>query len=209
MPSAAEIKRLTEYIAVAEVSEGNRVSFRGAKPIEIVEHNPDWPAHFALIASRIRDATSAVVAVEHVGSTSVPGMPAKPIIDVDVTVADPTDEDAYVPALEAAGFQFLFREPRWHEHRFFGLKEPYANIHIFGPDSPELTRHAMFRDWLKEHADEREIYARAKREAAAASRAAGENTRDYNKRKHGAIHAILTRMFRAHGLYMDETAEEK
>ncbi len=100
--------------------------------------------------------------LEHVGSTSVAELPAKPIIDVDLIAANPADEDAYVPAMEKAGFQFLFREPAWYEHRFFGLDEPYANIHIFGPDAPEVKRHVLFRDWLRENEHDRHKYAEIK-----------------------------------------------
>jgi GrpB-like predicted nucleotidyltransferase (UPF0157 family) len=131
--------------------------------------------------------------VSHVGSTSIPGLAAKPIIDVDLVVPDPTAEDDYVPALQAAGFQFLFREPNWYQHRFFGLGEPYANIHVFGPGAAELSRHRQFREWLLAHPEDREVYVRAKREAARVSREKGETDMGYNFRKEPVIEEVMVR----------------
>ena len=145
-------------------------------------------------------SATRALAIEHVGSTSVPGLAAKPIIDIDVTVADPRDESRYVPPLEAAGFRLRVREPNWHEHRLFVADDPRANVHVFGPDSPELVRHRMLRDWLIEHPDDRDRYAAAKRESAVASNAGGEAVMAYNQRKEPVVREILDRMFRAHGL---------
>ncbi|KAH8880428.1 UPF0157-domain-containing protein [Thozetella sp. PMI_491] len=207
MPSAAEIRKLTEYLDVLP-EDVQRVSTRPRRRIEIAEPDPTWPAQFAVIASKVRAALGdTALSVEHVGSTSVPGLPAKPIIDVDIVIADPAAEDAYVPALEAAGFQFLHREPKWHDHRFFGLQEPYANVHVFGPDCPETTRHIMFRDWLKAHPDDFAKYVAAKRAAATVSEAAGETTDEYNMRKHDTIQEIYGRIFRAHGYVLDQAEE--
>jgi GrpB-like predicted nucleotidyltransferase (UPF0157 family) len=170
------------------------ISTRPLKPIEIVDYDPSWPDAFASIAQRIKSALGpAALSVSHVGSTSVPGLPAKAVIDVDLVVPDPTAEDQYVPALEAAGFRFLFREPNWYEHRFFGLAEPYANVHVFGPGAAELSRHQRFREWLLSHPDDRELYVRAKREAARESRENGESVQGYNFRKEGVIEEIMVR----------------
>lgn len=140
------------------------------------------------------------LSIEHVGSTSVPGLPAKPIIDIDLTVPDSRDEDAYRPALEAAGFLVLFREPVFHEHRFARSDSPPANIHIWSPDCPEAIRHRMLRDWLIAHPEEREQYAAAKFASAEQINAEGGRVMDYNQRKQPVIRDILERMFRAHGL---------
>jgi len=140
------------------------------------------------------------LAIEHVGSTSVPGLPAKPIIDIDVSVVDPRAESTYVPDLEAIGFRLRVREPGWHGHRLLVVDRPRANVHVFGPDSPELIRHRMLRDWLIDHPDDRQRYAAAKRDSAAASNAAREAVIAYNQRKQPVIREILDRMFRAHGL---------
>jgi len=96
-----------------------------AEPIEVVAYDPAWPATFTRVAALVRASLGdAALAVEHVGSTSVHGLAAKPVIDVDLTVSDPADEAAYVPALERAGFELLIREPWWHEHRCLRLSNP-------------------------------------------------------------------------------------
>ncbi|KAL2839961.1 GrpB protein-domain-containing protein [Aspergillus pseudoustus] len=182
------------------------VATRPKPRIEIVEPDPTWPAAFAAIEARIRAVLPQDdIYIQHVGSTSVPGLPAKPVIDVDVVVPDPTAEEDYVPALESAGLQFLFRERKWHQHRFFHCEEPYANIHVFGSDCPEVVRHRLFRDWLRDPKNEadRELYAGVKRQAARASREAGETMMEYNDRKEPVIREILKRVFEAHGLLAD------
>ncbi|RDW65948.1 GrpB family protein [Aspergillus mulundensis] len=185
------------------------ISKRPQKRIEIVEPDPKWPAAFAVIKARIEAALSQdnLLYIQHVGSTSVPNLPAKAVIDIDVVVADPTAEEMYVPALENAGFQFLLREPTWHEHRLFGCDDPYANVHVFGPDSPEVVRHRLFRDWLKDprHEDDRELYVNIKRQAANESRKSGETVMEYNDRKEPVIREILKKVYEAHGLLGDES----
>ena len=141
-----------------------------------------------------------MLALEHVGSTSVPGLAAKPVIDVDLTVADPADEPAWLPALEAAGFTLVVREPWWHEHRALTGEDPRCNVHVFGPDSPETIRHRLFRNWLIEHPEDLRLYRDAKLSAASAANAAGEHVMDYNARKEPVIRAIYDRAFRAAGL---------
>jgi GrpB-like predicted nucleotidyltransferase (UPF0157 family) len=132
----------------------------------------------------------------------VPGLPAKPVIDVDLVVADPADEEAYVPDLVAAGFVHTIREPWWHEHRLLKHLDPLTHVHVFGPDCPEVIRHLMFRDWLLEHPDDRSDYAEAKRAAAAEmnARPGGGTGMDYNRHKEPVVLAIYDRMFRAHGM---------
>jgi GrpB-like predicted nucleotidyltransferase (UPF0157 family) len=170
-------------------------------PIEIVDYDPAWPDRYAVIAERIRAALGdRVLALDHVGSTSVPGLPAKAIIDVDLTVADNSDEDAYRADLESAGTVLRLREPGWHQHRLFLAVDPVANIHVWGPGSPEAVRHRMFRDWLIEHDDDRALYVAAKRSAAAAVRASGESMQTYNQHKEETIRAILDRLFSARGV---------
>ena len=141
-----------------------------------------------------------VLALDHVGSTSIPDLPAKAIIDIDLTVADSSDEAAYVPALERIGFVLQIREPRWHEHRVMVATSPLANLHVWSPHSPEVIRHRMFRDWLRDHPADRARYAAAKRAAADESNAAGKTTTSYNLRKQPVVREILDRMFRAHGM---------
>jgi GrpB-like predicted nucleotidyltransferase (UPF0157 family) len=176
----------------------------GAGPtfsVEVVEPDPTWPDWFGDLAGRIREALGwRAIAVEHVGSTSVPGLPAKPIIDIDLTVADPNEEGAYVPALEEVGFELRVREPWWFGHRVLRATAPNCHLHVFGFDSPELVKHKIFRDWLRGNRAEVDLYARVKREAAAASTAAGEHSMQYNARKQHVIREIYDRAFRATGL---------
>jgi len=181
------------------------VDGQGAQPYEIrvVEYDEQWPADFARVEARIRDALGdRVVELHHVGSTSVVGLPAKPVIDVDLVVTDPADEAAYLPALEAAGFVHAIREPWWHEHRLVKYDDPVAYVHIFGPDCPEVIRHRMFQDWLRENPDDLAAYADAKRAAAAEmnARPGGGTGMDYNRHKEPVVRDIYDRMFRAHGL---------
>jgi GrpB-like predicted nucleotidyltransferase (UPF0157 family) len=172
-----------------------------ATAIAIVDADPTWPASFDELANRIwRALGDRVLGLEHVGSTSVADLEAKPIIDIDLTVSDASDEAAYVPALEAAGFVLTLREPHWHQHRMMVAASPLANLHVWSPDSPEAIRHRMFRDWLREHPDDRRQYAAAKRAAAADANAGRETVMDYNLRKQPVVRDILDRIFRAHGM---------
>lgn len=137
-------------------------------PVTLVDYDPAWPALFEREARRIRAALGeAVVRLEHTGSTSVPGLAAKPIIDITLIVPDSADEAAYVPQLEAAGYVLRIREPHWHEHRVLKGPDTDVNLHVFSPGSLELERMVGFRDWLRTHADDRELYERTKRELAA------------------------------------------
>lgn len=171
------------------------------EPIRVVEYDDGWPAQFEKVAALVRAALGDVaIAVEHVGSTSVPGLAAKPTLDVDLTVANPSDEAAYVPALETAGFRLVIREPDWHEHRCLKLADPDTNLHVFGPDCPEVIRHRMFREWLRGHPEDRDLYRRAKLTAAADTTSKDGNVTVYNKHKEPVLREIYERMFRANGL---------
>lgn len=169
--------------------------------IAIVEYDESWPDLYADVEGRVRHALGfRVLGIEHVGSTSVPGLAAKPIIDLDLVLADPDDEGAYVPALEAAGFTLRIREPWWYRHRLLRLDAPRANLHVFGPESPEPVRHRLFRDWLRAHAEDRDLYASVKRESADAANAGGENAEQYNARKQLVVRQVYERAFSAAGL---------
>ncbi|WP_447918191.1 GrpB family protein [Achromobacter aegrifaciens] len=164
--------------------------------VAVVPYDPDWPARYGRLETQLRLALgSTALDIEHVGSTAVPGLPAKPVIDIDLTVADPVQEDAYVPALEAVGYTLTLREPSWHQHRLLQLASPRVNLHVFGPDCPENIRHRMFRDWLREHAADRDLYAQAKRDAADGAM----QVMEYNQRKEVVLRQIYERMFRAAG----------
>jgi GrpB-like predicted nucleotidyltransferase (UPF0157 family) len=203
MPSRAEIV----FFDDSPPPPGASAWVAGAAPgtgIEVSDPDPDWPRQYDELARRVRAALGwRALQVEHVGSTSVPGLPAKPIIDIDLTVADPDREEHYVPALEAIGFQLEIREPWWEGHRELKGDTPRCNLHVFGPDSPELVKHRVFRDWLRGNPADRDLYAAAKREAAAAANAAGQHVMQYNARKTQVIREIYHRAFVATGLLDD------
>lgn len=186
------------------VPEGASPWVAGAGPhkdIQVVEPDPTWPRAYDVLADRIRATIGwRALLIQHVGSTSVPDLPAKPIIDIDLVVADPDDEAAYLPALEATGFVLRVREPWWFGHRALRSEEPVCNLHVFGPDNPEVVKHRLFRDWLRGNAEDRELYARTKREAAAAANAGGEDMMQYNARKERVVREIYHRVFVATGL---------
>lgn len=137
-------------------------------PITLVDYDPAWPGLFEREAARIRRLLGdTVVRIEHTGSTSVPGLAAKPIIDITLIVPDSADEASYVPPLEAEGYVLRIREPHWHEHRLLRGPDTNANVHVFSIGSPELERMVGFRDWLRAHPEDRALYERTKRELAA------------------------------------------
>jgi GrpB-like predicted nucleotidyltransferase (UPF0157 family) len=137
-------------------------------PVELVEYDPAWPGLFEREAQRIRTALGdRVRLLEHTGSTSVPGLAAKPIIDMTLAVPDSGAEDAYLPALEAAGYVLRIREPDWYEHRVFKGPDTNVNLHVFSEGCPEIDRMLRFRDRLRSDAGDRELYERTKRALAA------------------------------------------
>lgn len=180
----------------------------GRRGLHIVDYNPSWATDFSdLLQPRIRTAlgsgpTAAAVLLDihHVGSTSVPGLSARSVIDIDLVVADPADEASYVPALEAAGFTLYFRQPLFYGHRFFGCQTPDTNIHVYGPDCPDVARHLILRDWLREHPEDRDKYAAVKKEVAVVAEEKGETGNQYGKRKEWVIREIMDKAFRANGL---------
>jgi len=139
-----------------------------AGPVLLADHDPSWTTAFEREATRIRGALGdQVKLLEHVGSTSVPWLAAKPIIDIVLAVHDSTDEDAYVPPMEAAGYTLRIREPDWFEHRLFKGSDAASNIHVFTVGTAEIDRMLAFRDWLRSHDDDRLLYERTKRALAA------------------------------------------
>ena len=137
-------------------------------PITICNYDSTWPRRYDTEETRIRAALGQrVVRVEHVGSTSVPGLPAKAIIDIVLEVADSRDETAYVPDMEAVGYMLRIREADWFEHRLFKGPNDEVNLHTFSANCPEVDRMLLFRDWLRTNEADRDAYARVKRQLAA------------------------------------------
>ena len=159
--------------------------------IVLVEYDPQWPALFEQAAEQIRAALGdAALEIHHVGSTSVPGLMAKPLIDINLVVADTTDEEAYVPRLEVAGYVLRVREPDWFEHRMLRGSEPPVNLHVFPSECPEVERMLLFRDWLRANEADRELYARTKRELGAQE---WKYVQNYADAKTAVVEEILAR----------------
>ena len=135
--------------------------------VVIADYDPEWPRRFHLEAAKIRAALGrAALSVEHVGSTSVPGLAAKPIIDILLLVQDSGNEDSYLPALEEAGYVLRVREPDFEEHRMVRTPEKDVHVHVFSPGSGEAERLRLLRDHLRDDEEDRELYAATKRELA-------------------------------------------
>lgn len=135
--------------------------------IHLAEYDPEWPQLFEREARRIRTALGErALLLEHVGSTSVPGLAAKPVIDIVLVVADTVEEQEYVASLEQAGYVLRIREPDWFEHRLFKGPDTNVNVHVFSQGCSEVDRMLLFRDWLRSNEADRERYEHAKRELA-------------------------------------------
>jgi GrpB-like predicted nucleotidyltransferase (UPF0157 family) len=178
-------------VSVFPLPEFLQPPVRNDGPIRLTDPDPDWPAQYALAEERIRAALGRrAVQVEHVGSTSVPGLAAKPVIDIVLTVTDPSDEASYIPDLEAAGYVLHFREPDWYQHRFLRDHDPDVQIHVFAVGSPEVERMLLFRDRLRTRSDERELYEGTKRELAARH---WDYIQDYADAKSAVVEGIIAR----------------
>ena len=166
-------------------------------PVQLAEYDPGWPSRFEREASRIRAALGdRVRLLEHVGSTSVPGLSAKPIIDIVLAVPDSSDESAYVPAMEGAGYVLRIREPEWLEHRLFRSPGADVNVHVFTAGEAEIARMLAFRDRLRTSADDRALYERTKRELAART---WKYVQHYADAKTDVVQGIIERAMRAGG----------
>jgi GrpB-like predicted nucleotidyltransferase (UPF0157 family) len=159
--------------------------------IEVVAYDPGWPRRFSAERTRIHAALGGRERLlEHIGSTAVPGLAAKPIVDILLVLDDAADEPAYLPALEAAGYVLRIREPEFYEHRMLRTPAKDVHVHIYSPDSPEIARNLLFRDRLCADAADRELYAETKRRLAAQS---WPTMQHYAEAKTSVIGAILAR----------------
>jgi GrpB-like predicted nucleotidyltransferase (UPF0157 family) len=164
---------------------------RADGPVRLVEPDPEWAAQYAQQQERIQAALGPrALQVEHVGSTSVPGLAAKPVIDIVLVVTNSADEAGYLPDLEAAGYVLQFREPDWYEHRFLRDHDPDVQVHVFSIECPEVERMLLFRDRLRSRSDERELYQFTKRELAARP---WDYIQDYADAKSTVIEEIISR----------------
>ena len=159
--------------------------------VTLADPDDQWPVTAAELCDGIRSALGDVaVVLAHVGSTSVPGLPAKPILDLVLGVPDPTDEAAYVPPLENAGYDLRIREPEWREHRLLRRDEPAVNLHVFAAGDDEISAMLAFRDHLRGDARDRELYLATKVELAART---WEHVQDYADAKSDVVTDVMTR----------------
>lgn len=160
-----------------------------AGAVALRDHDPGWALRYEAVRERIADALGdAARSIEHIGSTAVPGLPAKPILDVNLLVADSRDEHAYGPALAAAGFAFRHREPEWFEHRMLRAEFPMVHLHVFTDGCEEAQRMVAFRDLLRADGAARDRYAATKRELA---RRDWDDAQDYADAKTEVVRALL------------------
>ena len=168
---------------------------RADGPIHLAEYDPAWPGLYEREATRIRSLLGdRVRLLEHVGSTSIPGIAAKPVIDIDLAVPDSADEPAYVADLEAGGYVLRGREPDWFEHRLFNGPDTKLNLHVFTVGSTEIDRMLAFRDHLRTNEDERRLYEATKRELAARE---WVYVQDYADAKTEIVQALVARALAA------------
>lgn len=163
-------------------------------PILLVDSDSTWPHQYEEEAQRILTALGdRALRIEHVGSTSVPGLLAKPIIDIALVVAESSNEPDYAAALETAGYRLHLREPGWYEHRLFKGADRGVNLHVFSSGCPEVERMVRFRDWLRTCSDDRELYARTKRALIGRD---WKYTQNYADAKSAVVEEIMARALR-------------
>lgn len=166
-------------------------------PIPLWPYDESWPAQYQAEAAKIRAALGeGAIVVEHVGSTSIPGLCAKPILDIVLAVANSADEDAYVPALTAEGYRLHLREPDWEQHRVMKGEAPMVNLHVFTAGSREIERMVAFRDRCRASPAERRLYEETKRELAART---WRHVQHYANAKSEVVEAITARALAERG----------
>lgn len=159
--------------------------------VVLVDYDPRWPEMFAREAARIRQTLGErVIQIEHAGSTSVPRLAAKPVIDIVLAVAESSDEESYGPSLVAAGYVLRVREPEWFEHRMFKGSDPEVNLHVFSAGCPEIGRMLAFRDWLRGNPADRDLYVRTKISLAAQQ---WQTVQEYADAKTAVVGEIMAR----------------
>ena len=159
--------------------------------IYLAPYDPLWPSLFTQIMEQIQEALGdKILLLEHVGSTSVPGLSAKPLIDIVLAVADSSDESSYIKPLEQKGFTLRIREPDWYQHRLLKPPQQNGNLHVFSSGCEEIGQMLLFRDWLRTHPEDRLLYEETKRRLAAQT---WKYTQNYADAKAAVVHAILAR----------------
>ncbi len=178
MTDAEELDRYLDTVLIGGREE---------RVIEIVDYTPTWATRFETERRRISTALgSGARRIEHVGSTAVPGLAAKPVVDIMVTVDDPDDEAGFREQLEAAGYVLRVREPG---HRMFRTPERDVHVHIWAFGGADERRHLVFRDRLRSDPADRMEYERAKRSLAGRYR----DMNHYAQAKTAVIESIMER----------------
>ena len=161
--------------------------------IHLADYDPAWSLIFAELEQEIRSILKdKVLLLEHVGSTSVPGLSAKPIIDIVLAVADSSDESSYVPQLEKLGYVLKIREPDWYEHRVLKLQNKKTNLHVFTTGCEEIERMIAFRDWLRNHPEDKKLYEATKRKL---SQQTWKYIQNYADAKSAVVGQIMNRAY--------------
>lgn len=160
-----------------------------AVSIVVVPYRQEWPETFDRHRARIAAALGAsAVGIDHIGSTAVPGLAAKPIVDILLVVADSADEDSYLPALESAGYQLRVREPAFEEHRMLRTPERDVHVHVLSAGSSEIQRYLRLRDALRAAPFLRARYQALKHALAAQD---WQDMNAYAQAKSGMIETII------------------
>jgi len=168
------------------------VLVHGLRParVTLAAYDPRWPARFAAYAAELRRVLGdRARLIEHIGSTAVPGLAAKPVVDIVAGIDDPDDEAAYLPGLEAAGYQLRVREPSHRCLRGGGPEDP-VNLHCYPPAHAEIRKYLLLRDHLRSHRADRHLYEQTKRELATRP---WKDMNYYAEAKGPVINDILTR----------------
>ena len=162
------------------------------EPLEVVAYDPAWPQLYEEEAARVGAALGEdVVAIEHMGSTAVPGLAGKPVIDVSVGLRRPELSMEQVAAVEALGYEYLGENGlpgRLFFRRSEGGKRTH-HLHVVEVDGEHWHRHRAFRDYLRSHPDEAGRYAAEKLRLAAETSTHG----DYWERKQPYADALFER----------------
>ena len=179
---------LTEDQIVA-ATVGERKPFNSA--VYLAPYDPAWPSLFNRLKKQIREALGdKILLLEPVGPTAVPGLSAKPIIDMVLAVEDSSDESSYVKPLEKKGYTLRNREPDWHEHRLLKPPDVEGKLHVFSAGCEEIGQMLLFRDRLWNNTDDRLLYEETKRELAARTWKYRQN---YADAKSEVVQEILAR----------------
>lgn len=171
-----------------DVTDVDLIGGPEAVKVELHDYDDRWPGVYLDHQRRIRDAlATADVGIEHIGSTSVPGLAAKPIVDIVVAVEDITAEEDYLDALLAAGYELRVREPR---HRLVRTPARDVHVHVYEQGDPAVDEYLLLRDHLRSHADDRALYESTKRKLLSRR---WDDMNDYADAKTEVILAIRAR----------------